>query len=417
MWDRDTNTTTRINLNSVDAQANGSSYTPAISADGRYVTYESEATNLVAGDTNGLPDIFVFDRDTNTTTRVSVDSAGNQANNLSDKPSLSADGRYVTYQGAANNLVAGDTNAAWDIFVWDRDTNTTTRVGVDSAGTEANGSSYSPSISADGRFVSYDSVSSNLVAGDTNSNQDVFVSEVTSTAPIAGVDFGDAPDTYKSLVASSGAAHANTGPQLGFLRDTEADGQPSASAVADSADEDGVTFSTFVAGQLANVTIEMFGGPAYIDAWFDFNADGDWDDAGEQIFTSFAVAAGINQISVAIPETATIDDTYARFRLSTEGGLDSSGFARDGEVEDYLVTITQTLEVNLPSGNGADDVSISLNGGNVVVYDINGSSVIASSPLAFTHSVVINGAVAEDNTVVVDYQIGGFFSLLGGILF
>jgi Tol biopolymer transport system component len=98
----------------------------------------SLATNLVAGDTNGVYDIFVFDRDTNTTERVSISSTGEQGNGGSAHPSISADGRYVTYYSEATNLVAGDTNRYADIFVFDRDTHTTERVSVSSNGDEGN---------------------------------------------------------------------------------------------------------------------------------------------------------------------------------------------------------------------------------------------------------------------------------------
>ncbi len=162
----------------------------SISADGRFVVFQSDATNLVAGDTNGASDVFVHDRQTGTTTRVSVDSAGHEATGLypaSGDPAISADGRFVAFDSNATNLVAGDTNSAYDIFVHDRQTGTTTRVSVDSAGNQANG--YDPSLSADGRFVAFTSGASNLVAGDTNGASDVFVHDrQTGTTTRVSVD-------------------------------------------------------------------------------------------------------------------------------------------------------------------------------------------------------------------------------------
>ena len=131
----------RVSVSSTGEQANGSSYYPSISADGHYVTYSSYASNLVPGDTNGARDIFVYDRDTNTTERVSVSSTGEQGNSDSLEPSISADGRYVTYNSYASNLVQGDTNDARDIFVYDRDTNTTERVSVSSTSEQGNSDS------------------------------------------------------------------------------------------------------------------------------------------------------------------------------------------------------------------------------------------------------------------------------------
>ncbi|RWN65759.1 MAG: hypothetical protein EOR99_20160, partial [Mesorhizobium sp.] len=129
----------RVSVDSAGGEANAGSFFPSISADGRYVAFDSEASNLVAGDTNGARDVFVFDQQLGTTTRVSVDSAGGDANGHSQSPSISADGRYVAFYSSASNLVAGDTNGATDVFVFDQQLGTTTRVSVDSAGGDANG--------------------------------------------------------------------------------------------------------------------------------------------------------------------------------------------------------------------------------------------------------------------------------------
>ncbi|MFN5855906.1 MAG: DUF4347 domain-containing protein, partial [Pseudanabaenaceae cyanobacterium] len=187
--DRQTNTTQLVSVATNGTQANNASSTPSISSDGRYVVFASDTTNLVAGDTNGLLDIFVYDRQTNTTQRVSVDSSGNQANNYSYTSSISSDGRYVAFESYADNLVAGDTNNTGDIFVYDRQTNTTQRVSVDSSGTQAGSSSYNPSISSDGRYVAFASDATNLVEGDTNGLTDIFVYDrQTNTTQRVSVD-------------------------------------------------------------------------------------------------------------------------------------------------------------------------------------------------------------------------------------
>jgi hypothetical protein len=139
------------------------------------VTYYSYASNLVAGDTNGSSDVFVRDLQLQTTERVSVDSGGTQGNGYSHLPSISADGRFVAYESNAPNLVAGDTNGAGDVFVRDRQGGTTERVSVDSGGGQGDGASNRPDISADGRFVAFESEATNLVAGDTNGWIDCFV--------------------------------------------------------------------------------------------------------------------------------------------------------------------------------------------------------------------------------------------------
>src|SRR4028118_331258 len=187
--DRLTNTTTLVSVDSAGNQANSDSDNPSISADGRFVAFYSDASNIVPGDTNDTNDIFVRDRLTNTTTLVSVDSAGNQANSDSDNPSISADGRFVAFYSDASNIVPGDTNDTNDIFVRDRLTNTTTRVSVDSAGNQANSDSNSPSISADGRFVAFYSDASNIVPGNTNSSRDIFVRDrLTNTTTRVSLD-------------------------------------------------------------------------------------------------------------------------------------------------------------------------------------------------------------------------------------
>jgi Tol biopolymer transport system component len=173
--DRLSGATERVSVASAGGQADGCSDIPSISADGRYVAFFSHATNLVTGDTNGVSDVFVRDRRSRTTERVSVATGGAQANSDSYSCCISADGRFVAFSSNATNLVAGDTNMASDVFVRDRLNGTTERVSVDSAGAQADGGAAVTSISADGRFVAFYSSATNLVAGDTNGVDDVFV--------------------------------------------------------------------------------------------------------------------------------------------------------------------------------------------------------------------------------------------------
>jgi Tol biopolymer transport system component len=178
--DRQTGQTTRVSVASDGTQTNpwSMSRDPAISEDGRYVAFISDASNLVPNDTNAASDIFVHDRQTGQTTRVSVASDGAQANRYSVWPAISADGRWVAFQSDADNLVPNDTNAASDVFVHDRQTGQTTRVSVASDGTQAHGSSFGPgppTITGDGRYVAFTSDASNLVPDDTNGRSDVFV--------------------------------------------------------------------------------------------------------------------------------------------------------------------------------------------------------------------------------------------------
>jgi len=194
--DRQTGATTLVSVAMDGSEGNGYSEEVSISADGRYVAFRSWADNLVSGDTNNHPDIFVRDLQTNQTTRVSVASDGTQANNFSFEPSISADGRYVAFMSWADNLVSGDTNGDWDIFVHDRQTGVTIRVSVATGGGQAAGRSQSPSISADGRYVAFASFASNLVSGDTNNHPDIFVHDRQTGVTIRVSVASDGTQTY-----------------------------------------------------------------------------------------------------------------------------------------------------------------------------------------------------------------------------
>jgi Tol biopolymer transport system component len=168
-------TTGRASVASSGAQGDGGSYRPAISAYGRYIAFSSEARDLVPGDTNNTADAFLHDRSTGRTERVSISSAGTQGNDLADQTAISADGRYVAFWSSSDNLVSNDTNNAPDIFVRDRAMGLTGRVSISSEGQQANGFSYNPSISGDGRYIVFYSYATNLISDDTNGSADVFV--------------------------------------------------------------------------------------------------------------------------------------------------------------------------------------------------------------------------------------------------
>ncbi len=208
-----TGATERVSSDSNGNQANAaSSGTNSISADGRYVIFESSATNLVAGDTNAKPDIFMKDRLTGNTVMISSDSSGNEGNEasfLSAPGGISADGRYVVFQSNATNLVGGDTNASTDVFLKDTRTGTTVRVSTDSSGNQANGTSEVRGISADGRYVLFESNATNLVDGDTNARQDVFVKDML---------------TGKTIRASTDS-NGNQGNEAAFHSSISADGR------------------------------------------------------------------------------------------------------------------------------------------------------------------------------------------------
>jgi hypothetical protein len=153
-------------------------------------------------------------------------------------------------------------------------------------------------------------------------------------------DYGDAPAPYPTG-RHSGPVHNGVGPRLGALRDKEPDGQPSASADGEGADDDGVTFDSLQAGVAGAVIVNVQNAPAgaRIDAWIDFNGDGNWGDAGEHVLGTATVVDGDNAFTFAVPAEAAVGITFARVRISSAGGLGPQSVALDGEVEDYQLTI------------------------------------------------------------------------------
>lgn len=205
--DLNASVTFRVSVASDGREGNGYSRGPAISYDGRYVAFVSSATNLVPSDTNGVSDIFVHDCQTGTTERVSVASDGTQSNGASSAPALSSDGRYVAFSSYASNLVPGDTNGQSDVFVHDRVTHTTWRVSVSSAGAQGNSGSYGYGISGDGTLVVFASDANNLVAGDTNAFRDVFVHNwLTGETTLISRGIGGTPaNSYSDMPAIASA--------------------------------------------------------------------------------------------------------------------------------------------------------------------------------------------------------------------
>ncbi|HET6162660.1 MAG TPA: hypothetical protein VFG37_03280 [Planctomycetota bacterium] len=211
--DPDAGTTERVSVDSSGVEGGGASAlhsSQCISGDGRFVVFVSSAANLVAFDSNNKADVFLHDRRSGNTKRVSVDSTGVQANGDSDAPVISADGRFVAFQSDASNLVAGDTNGASDVFVRDLQNATTERVSVDSSGVGANHDSFHPAISSDGAFVAFDSVATNLDAADTtNTHPDVYLRDRSAGTTVllsveAGGVVGDGASTRPSVSADAG---------------------------------------------------------------------------------------------------------------------------------------------------------------------------------------------------------------------
>jgi hypothetical protein len=196
-------TTTRVSVSSAGALANNGSDGGSISADGRYVVFQSLASNLVAGDSNNVHDIFLRDRQTGTTTRISVSSLGTQANNASYGSEISRDGRIVAITSDASNLVTGDGNGTIDLFFRDMQTGMMTRV-MGLGGSEPNGNFIPGVFSDDGRYLSFVSAASNLVANDLNGTQDVFVHDLET-------------GSSERVSVATGGAEANAASRFPFV--------------------------------------------------------------------------------------------------------------------------------------------------------------------------------------------------------
>jgi Tol biopolymer transport system component len=215
-------TTERISVGPAGVAGDDASTAAAVSGDGRFVAFWSSADNLIAGDTNGTTDVFVRDRLTQTTERVSVDSrerqsVGGDAFGSPDsgfgRPAISGDGRFVAFASTATNLAKGDRNGAADIFVRDRLAGTTERLSLTGRKGEANSETAFPVISPDGRFVAFSSFADNLVAGDTNLATDIFIHDrQTQTTELVSVNSAE----EQANAGSGGAAITPDGRFVAF---------------------------------------------------------------------------------------------------------------------------------------------------------------------------------------------------------
>lgn len=353
--DRETGLTERVSERTGGIEGNDMSSAPSISADGRFVAFDSYASNLVYGDTNERSDVFVHDRATGDTSRVSLTDGGYQANGASFSSAISADGRFVAFSSTASNLVAGDYNSQRDIFVRDRVNRETVRVSVSTYGYQGNGESLWPHISADGRFVTFTSEASNLVYGDTNGVDDVFVHDLeTGVTERVSVDSEGAQGTGKSWSST-----------------ISGDGQfVSFSSYANLTADDGNDYrDVFVhdraSGDTVRISVALGGGDP--DQWADESTISD--DARFISFTSAAtnlVAGddnGKNDIFVRnrlIDPAGPLVQAVKELATATEGDLDqvlaeSARIAADG---DFFAVERQADEVELMVDSLVGSVSI-----------------------------------------------------------
>jgi Tol biopolymer transport system component len=199
--------TERVSVSSTGAQADASTIIGDLSADGRYVVFDSSASALVPGDTNETDDVFLRDRRTNVTTRLSVSARGRQGNGSSGSPRISADGRYVTFISYASNLVPGPRpEAGYDVYLLDRQAGTLDRISETPAGKPGDGDNFNPSISADGRYVAFETYASNLLPGVAAGNVVVYDRTTARLSPVSVAADGTAAwsDSFAPSISDNG---------------------------------------------------------------------------------------------------------------------------------------------------------------------------------------------------------------------
>ncbi len=381
--DRRSGVTTRVSVASNGAQANDESDEPAISQDGRFIAFLSFASNLVANDTNGEGDVFVHDRRTGITTRVNVSSAGEEANGFSGNPAISADGTVIAFFSDATNLVPGDTNGVRDVFVRDQKNNTTTRVSVSSARVQSDGTSQLPALNADGRFVAFESAGTTLVAGDTNGTMDAFVHDRSNatTARVsvstAGVQGNDESSTvaisgdglliaFESIATNLVAGDTGTVRDI-FVRDRSNNTTTRASVTATGTQSDDDSFIPSLSLDGRYISFHSFG-------------------------TNYVPNDTNGTLDVFVHTLA--NNANERVSLSNSGvqGNDRSraaSLSEDGRLVAYSTIATNLIT---PDSNGSSDVLISDRGGP--------TSTLVAAVLPSSRSVVVGNAATAFATII-----------------
>ncbi|MHB8995655.1 MAG: Ig-like domain-containing protein [Armatimonadota bacterium] len=411
--DRTTGETSRVSIPAGGGFANDYNYDCDISADGRYVVFMSAATNMVAGDTNGFVDVFVRDRLGGTTTRVSVASDGTEADNYCYDCCISGNGRYVAFYSPASNLVAGDTNGREDIFVHDLQSGTTTRASVASNGSQSNDSSFDPALSSDGRYVSFMSYASNLVAEDTEGQADIFVRDcVEGTTVRASLSSAgaEANSTSRFATISANGRFVTFSSYASNLVNNDTNG-----------DED-VFVHDLVTGATSRASVGADGVQANWDSRFPaISADGR--------YVSFSSEAS----NLSTGDSNDFDDVFVRDRfegttvsasLATGGGVGNGpsadsfapALSDDGR---YVAFVSSANNLVTGDTNGADDIFIYDRGApppTVAAFGPKGTTVGPTANINITFSDIMARPTAQNAMTINGVSasvFGGTFSWLG----
>ena len=363
--DRNHGTTRRVSVPTGGVQGEGDIgyFGLSISESGQFVAFASQATDLVGGDTNGTTDVFVWDRATDVTERVSVNSQGLQGGGWSDEPSISASGRFVAFQ-SLSGFVGPDTNLAEDVFVHDRLMGYTTRISSAPLGASSNGSSYFPKISADGKVVTFTSTATNLVGGDTNLVADAYVRARRGGA------------VERVSVSSTGAE----GDQFSYATSISDDGRYVAFASDATnlvlADTNGVG-DAFLRDRQLGVTERLSVASAGLQG---DNSTYEVSISGDGRYAAFASYAA----NLVAGDTNSLPDAFVRDR---KGGGSFTSLCHPG----YGGT-TWCPCANPPNGSGPGCNNYSNTGGAILAAA--GQTGLSSDTLTFTASGVVPGALS-----------------------
>jgi hypothetical protein len=400
----------RVSLSSTGGDPNGSSLSTVISPDGRWAAFSSTASNIVPGDTNGKRDVFLSDLWTQVTIRVSVDSGGGEGNGNSSSPQISDDARYVSFESLASNLVAGDGNGSLDVFVHDVQSGTTALVSRSTAGVLSNGLSGLHSMAASGDFISFWSTADNLVPGDTNGTGDVFLRDrvngtlervsVSTSGGEGNAESGDSSISHDGRLVAFGSIASNLVPDDAngfgdcFLRDrqtgvttrisvssTGEEGNGGSSEPQISADSSAVTFW----GDASNLVSD--------------DTNGSWD-----VFVHELANASTTRVSVS-SAGAEGDGNSANSFLSAEGRYvtfysfasnlvsgDSNGFS-DVFLHDRFTGITNITTVGVggvPSDGDSFSTGAADPSGRMVPLESQASNLVADDGNGETDAFVLD---------------------------
>jgi hypothetical protein len=332
-----------VSIAPVSSTGNFASEEASVNFDGRYVAFASDATNLVASDTNAKRDIFIIDRTVGTTVLASTDAAGNQANGVCDWPYLNADGRYVAFQSGATNLVTGDTNAVTDVFRRDLLDGATIRISTDNAGAEGDAACAVGGISSDGRYVVFETAGK-LAGGSVQGISQVVVKDVlTGTTTLASADAAGSPANNYSV----GASISGDGRYVGFISNAT-------NLVSDDATGYDLFVKDLSTGAVVRVATDV---PAFGDTRSEY-ATSLSEDGRYIAFRNRPADAGTSWTEVFVADLigrATRKVSVGLEGVTSNGGSDSARISSDGR---YVAFHSLASNLVIDDTNGCADIFV-----------------------------------------------------------